>query len=339
MASLKQMGDWVTMQDVARLAGVSAMTVSRAFRSRENVSAETSARIEAAALKLGYVPNLAAGNLSSGRSRIIAVIIPTIRNSNFSKMLQGLGDCLSQHGLHLMLAIARTGAEELAAVKALLGRRPDGIVLTGTDRNRATARLLKEAGLSVVETWDIGSKFLDLGVGFNSYEAACEMTRLLIRKGRRRIGYADFGDDYNVKRFADRKAGVRDTLQAAGLPADLVVSAPEAAGVAGGRMALEELSAREPELDAILCATDIFAVGAIFECLRRGWNVPARLAVAGFGDYAIASEIPPGLTTVRTRAYEIGATAAKLLIERFNSDRRDRVTIDIGFDIVERGSV
>ena len=316
MASPKQIHDWVTMQDVARVAGVSAMTVSRAFRAPENVGAETRARIEGAALKLGYVPNLAAGNLSSGRSRIIAVVVPTIRNSNFSMMLQGLGDSLSSHGLHLMLAIARTGTDELAAVRALLGRRPDGIVLTGTDRDRATARLLKEARLSVVETWDVGGRFLDLGVGFNSYEAACEMTRLLIRKGRRRVGYADFGDDYNVKRFADRRAGVHDTLLEAGLPVDIVASAPEALGVAGGRLVLEQLSAREPKLDAILCVTDIFAVGAIFECLRRGWKVPARLAVAGFGDYAIASEIPPGLTTVRTHGYEIGATAGKLLIER-----------------------
>ncbi len=118
------------MKDVAKLADVSTMSVSRAFRNTSQVTAETRERIHAAATQLGYVPNLTAANLSSGRSRMIVAIVPSIRNSNFSTMLQGLGDGLAAADFHLMLAVAPTIQAELAAVRDLLGRRPDGIVLT-----------------------------------------------------------------------------------------------------------------------------------------------------------------------------------------------------------------
>ena len=315
------------------------MSVSRAFpQHRGQVTAET--REEGSTPRqpqLGYVPNLIAANLSSGRSRMIVAIVPSIRNSNFSTMLQGLGDGLAAADFHLMLAVAPTIHAELAAVRDLLGRRPDGIVLTGTRHHKQTVAMLRDARVATVETWDSGRPFLDLGVGFDAFAAASSMTQFLIGRGYKRIGYADF-DGPKEPRFAERLRGFNHAMKEAGLSAKNVFAAPEPSGFAGGRLALENLLTREPGLEALFCVTDVFAAGAMFECARRGWEVPGRFAVSGFGDYEIAREFPVGLTTIRTHGYDIGAAVARLLRDRLDGRLTGPASVDVGFELVVRGS-
>jgi LacI family gluconate utilization system Gnt-I transcriptional repressor len=328
---------WVTMADVARRAGVSLMTVSRVYRSPRGVSEEVRQRVAVAAEALGYVPNLIAGNLSSSRSRFIAAVVPSLANSNFATTVQGLSEGLRDRGYQLLLAECGYDPEEEARVVAsLLGRRPDGLVLTGVHHDPRTVAALRARALPVVETWEHAPQAVDMAVGFSNHEAGLALARHVVARGRRRIGYLDF-HVAGVRRFAQRLAGVRQALAEAGLP-EGPVAAPRAPGFAAGAEGLRMLLEQEPALDAVLCSTDVQAVGVLFACQTRGWAVPGRLAVAGFGDFEIAAQVPPGLTSLRTRGHAIGSAAAALLLARLEGGVAGPGYLDVGHELVVRGS-
>ncbi|CAN0422206.1 unnamed protein product, partial [Phaeothamnion confervicola] len=160
------------MEDVARLARVSMITVSRAINQPDKVAPKTRARIEAAIARLGYVPNLTAGSLASNRSRIIGAIVPTIDNSIFAETVRGLSEKLEAAGYQLLLGQTayRENAEE-SLVTAFLGRRVDGMVLTGVRHSAATVKRLRAAGVPIVETWDLTKRPIDMLAGFSNREA------------------------------------------------------------------------------------------------------------------------------------------------------------------------
>ncbi|MFC7399979.1 LacI family DNA-binding transcriptional regulator [Chelatococcus sp. GCM10030263] len=328
---------FIRMQDVAREAGVSLMTVSNAFQQPGKVRSDTREKVFAAAAKLGYVPNLIAGNLASGKSRVIAAIVPSLRNSNFARMIQGVDECLCARGYELVLAVGDTPDRELDATRTFVGRRADGIILTGTEHSPEMRDLLKAARVPTVETWNLDGPLIDMAVGFSNYDASREITEFMIARGRKVIGFV--GYESRDRRFLERQRAFQETMRGAGLRDDLVIFAPEALGFAGGRVAIEHLLDKEPAVEALICVTDIFAVGALFECMRRGWPVPERFAVAGFGDYEISSEVPPGLTTIRTHGYEIGRTAAEMLVEKAERGLAARPTENVGYQLIVRGSV
>jgi LacI family gluconate utilization system Gnt-I transcriptional repressor len=317
------------MSDVARAAGVSPMSVSNAFKRPGIVLPETRERILAAARRLGYVP-------ASGRSNTVAALVPSIRNSSFARTVQGLSDHLSEHGFQLLLAVADTPERELQAVEAVLGRRPDGIILTGNEHLPETVQLLRQSGVPTVETWILSEPILDMAAGFALDAAAEAVGQFLVSRGYRHIGFAGYAPA-SRSRFLERQQGFQKALRDAGLRDDLLFHAEEAEGFAGGRHAMAALRAREPRLDALFCVTDIFAVGALFECQRQGLAVPRDFAVAGYGDFEIAAEIVPGLTTVRTRGYEIGRAAADLILARAAGET-PAPRVDVGFELVVRGS-
>uniref|UniRef100_A0A9E7ZZF7 LacI family DNA-binding transcriptional regulator n=1 Tax=Bosea sp. NBC_00436 TaxID=2969620 RepID=A0A9E7ZZF7_9HYPH len=327
----------VRMSDVAQAAGVSPMTVSNSFKHPEKVVEETRRRVLDTAAKLGYVPNLVAGNLVSGRSKIVATITPSIQNSNFAGMIMGLENELEAHGYHLIVSVVEAAEREYDAVRALIGRRVDGIVLTGVDREDATRRLLEQSGVPTVETWNLSGPFVDMGVGFSTHDAACEATQIMIDSGLRNIGIAGYETAGN-RRFQERLCGFREAMTSAGLRDDLIATVPGWTGFAGGKIALERLLEREPHIEGVFCFSDVLGAGIIFECMRRGWPVPERLAVVGYGDYEIAAELPPGLTTVHTPGDKIGEVAAQLIMMRCNDSPIDKKIIDVGYSIVVRGS-
>jgi LacI family gluconate utilization system Gnt-I transcriptional repressor len=328
----------VTMSDVAKLAGVAPMTVSNCFRASSRVHPETLAKVTAAAKKLGYVRNLVAGGLASGRNQVIGVLVPSLQNSNFAQTLQGLEDRLHVLEYQLMLAVAATPEREQASVRTFIERRVDGIVLTGVEHDAATIDLLRSSGLAVVETWSLRGPFIDMGVGFSLYDAAREMAALMVQRGYRRIGFAGFNPPM-TDRFHERQRGFQDAMKAAGLRSDLLAYAEQSAGFAAGRITMDALLVQDPELDALFCATDILAAGAIFECARRRWPVPGRMGIAGYGNYEIASEMTPKLTTVSTPGYEMGVAAADMLVAKLSGDTpRERIR-DVGYALTLRDSL
>ncbi|MFH5925886.1 LacI family DNA-binding transcriptional regulator [Roseomonas xinghualingensis] len=335
----KRGSGWVRMADVARLAGVSMMTVSRTYQDAGRVSAETRRRIAEAAAKLGYVPNRAAAQLSSSRSRVVAATIPFLSEVQFGNTLEGLSAPLRQAGYQLLIAeCGPTPEEEERAVSTVLGYRPDALVVIGVDHGVASRTMISAAGIPVVETWDLDQSAMDMAAGFSNRVAACQMTEHLIALGRRRIGYVDFTGPA-THRFAERRHGFREAMQKAGLAADLILEPNEGGyGFARGRDAVRLLLARDPEMDALFCATDPYAVGAVLECQARGREVPGQIAIAGFGDFEIAAEIAPGITTIRIDPRGIGRAAAEMVLARIAGEADAGLERDLGFELVRRGS-
>jgi LacI family gluconate utilization system Gnt-I transcriptional repressor len=325
-------GGAVRMHDVARLAGVSPITVSRALNQPDKLSEATRRRVAEAIARVGYVPNLTAGSLASNRSRIIAAIVPTIANSIFADTVQGLSDGLARDGYQLLLG--QTGysdATEAALIRAFLGRRPDALVLTGIGRPPAARALLRNAGIPIVETWDLADDPIDLLVGFSNRAAGRAMAEYLTGRGYERIAFVGGGD----QRSLARRAGFEQAL--APLRA-VCVGLDGQASVPAGRAALHTVLAQAPDMRAIFFSTDVLAIGALLECRRLGWKVPERLAIAGLGDLPLAAEMIPALTTIEIRGYAIGARAAQMVLQRLSGAAVDPRIVDLGFRIIARDS-
>ena len=202
------------MQDVARLAGVSVITVSRVLREPGKVAESTRARVLAAIATTGYVPNLVAGSLKSRRSGIVAAVIPSVTHSIVAEVVRGMTEVLNAEGLHLLLADSGFSPdEEEALVAAFLARRPDAMYLTGTTHTPGTRRMLDAARIPVVETGNLSDAPIDMVVGYSNFEAARAMTRALIASGRRTIGYVGQRGREYIDRVRDRHEGHRAALR------------------------------------------------------------------------------------------------------------------------------
>lgn len=323
------------MEDVARAAGVSLVTVSRAINHPDKLSADTLAAVRAAIEQLGYVPNLMAGSLASNRSRIVAAIVPTIANLVFSETLEALARTLADGGYQLLLGQSgyRAG-DEMALVDAFLGRRVDGLVLTGSLQSPQLRARLKRAGLPVVQTWDLGGPVLDMQVGFSNAEAGGAAARHLIDRGYRQLAFIGAEEERSRQRLEGFRAAAAERGLAE-VPAELILP-PAQVDDAGPRFA--DLLARRPEVDAVFCNNDLLATGVLFECQRRGWAVPGRMAVMGFGDLPIARAAWPRLSTVQVRRARIGERAGQMLLTRLSGQAPEAAVVDIGFEVIARES-
>lgn len=329
----------VTVNDVARLAGVSAITVSRALNTPDQVSPATLEKVREAVRVTGYVPNLMAGGLRSSRSRMVAAVVPTLSGPVFLETIQSLTEALAARGYQLMLGQSGYGgSREDDLLDAIIGRRPDGIVLTGILHSTEGRKRLLASGIPVVETWDLTPTPIDMLVGFSHErlgEAVCEF---LHRRGRRRPVLV-FGNDERARR---RRIGFERAAQRLGLawadgavPAHLV-SAPTT--LASGRAGLAAMLQAHPTLDAVFCSSDLQALGVLTEARVRGLAVPGDLAVVGMGDLSFAADLDPALTTVRIDGTAIGRMAATFIVDRAEGREVSERIVDVGFTLIERGS-
>lgn len=304
------------MADVARLAGVSKMTVSRALKDGGVVSEETRARILAATEELGYVLDQSAGSLSSKRTGFVAAIVPSINNSNFSDTARGITDELEATGLQLLLGYTDYSAErEERLIESMLRRRPEGIILTGGSHTGRARKLLKAAGIPVIETWDIPADPIGQVVGFSNSDAMAMLVRALAEKGYTRFGYIG-GTTERDTRGNQRRAGFQQALRERGLPANRIISfGVPPISMEQGAQAMVGLLDRWPDTQIVVCVSDLSAFGALAECQRRGLEVPDRIAVAGFGNYEVAACCHPRMTTVDVDCYGIGRLAARRLCQ------------------------
>ncbi len=325
-----------TLSDVAKLAGVSAITVSRALKNPALVAPDTLARIHDAISRTGYVPNLIAGGLASNRSGLVAALVPTIAGSVFLDTVQALTDAFDEAGFQLMLGQSGySGIREDALINALVGRRPDGIVLTGILHSPEARRCLLASGIPVVETWDLTPTPIDMLVGFSHERVGMEVADFLYAKGYRRPAIVT-AEDY---RAGLRRSGFEHRMRSLGVKKmpTRVVQAPTT--LRHGREVFSDLLASGAPLDVVFCSSDVLAHGVITEAQARGLSVPNDVAVMGFGDLAFAAFTHPALTTVHIDGMAIGRQAARFIIDRIaGADIGERVR-DIGFSIVERDSV
>lgn len=325
----------ITKEDVARAAGVSHITVSRVINTPEKVAPATRARVESFISSMGYIPNLLAGGLASRRTHIVAAIVPTLSHSIFADTVRGLSEQLSQRGYQLLLGQTNYSEQaETGLVEAFIGRRVDGLVLTGVQHSARTLQRLQAAAIPVVETWDLCSAPIDMLAGFDNRAAGRAMGQYLYDKGYRRMAFVG-GDD---PRGMARLAGLRDALEGRGADAPVHVCMPMSSFLQAGRDAIGRLLALEPAIDAAFFSNDVMAAGAALECARRGVRVPERIALAGFANLEIAREVLPALTTVQISAHQIGLTAADMLLTRFDGGEVTQTVCDLGYSILERDS-
>jgi LacI family gluconate utilization system Gnt-I transcriptional repressor len=325
----------ITLNDVASLAGVSAITVSRALNTPQLVSAQTLRQVRDAVKRTGYVPNLLAGGLASNRSRLVAALVPAIAGSVFLDTIQALTDTLAQAGYQLMLGQSGySGAREDALIDTIVGRRPDGIVLTGIMHSPAGRRRLLAAGIPVVETWDLTPTPIDMLVGFSHEKVGRASADYLHARGCRHPAMVSADD----QRAGLRRAGFEQRMRELGVrnvPC-CVVRAPSTLG--NGRAGLIDLLARHAPTDAVFCSSDVLAHGVVTEAQAQGLVVPRDFAVMGFGDLGFAAHTYPALSTVHIDGAAIGEQAARFIIERAAGRESESPVRDIGFSIVERAS-
>lgn len=328
-----------TVHDVARLASVSAITVSRALNNPELLSDATLKRVRSAIARTGYVPNLLAGGLRSARSKLVAAVVPTVAGPVFLEAIQSLTDALDQKGYQLLLGQSGyRAAREDALIDAIVGRRPVGIVLTGMIHTAAGRKRLLGSGIPIVETWDLSSRPLDMAVGFNHDRIGEEVCSYLHKRGRKRPALVS-GDDERARR---RAAGFVRTAKRLGLARGdgevptAWTSAPTT--LALGRDGLSRILEQDPKADAVFCSSDLMALGALTEAHSRGIAVPRQLAIVGFGDLAFAAGVIPALSTVRVDGRRIGEIAASFIIDRAEGRDVGEPIVDVGFSIVQRAT-
>lgn len=324
-----------TLADVAREAGLSPMTVSRALNTPELVREKTVAKVKQAVEKTGYIPNALAGGLASKRSRLVAVVVPQINNSMFVDSIQALNDTLAQRGYHMLLCV--TGYDQQAEaeiVSTLLSRRPDGIVLTGIHHSSSLKKTILNTAIPVVEIWDLTPTPIDMLVGFSHEKVGAAIGEFLIKKSYKKPGLLWAGDT----RASQRKQGLIETLAKHQIVAPTEISVPLPASLSGGRNGLLKLL-EQGEHDVVICSSDTLAQGAIMEAENQGLNVPNDIAVIGFGDLDFAADNKPAITTVNVDRVAIGEQAACLLADAIeNQDSGVNPIIDIGFHLIERSS-
>jgi LacI family gluconate utilization system Gnt-I transcriptional repressor len=324
--------------DVAQAAGVSMMTVTRVLRERDKVAPKTRARVERVLRDTGYTPDLVARGLASKRSGLIGAVVPLLTNSLIAEIMQGLSDTLAADDLHLILgASGFSAAGEEALVRAFLSRRVDALYLTGVIHTRATARMLGQAGIPVVEGGNLTQRPIDMLVGYSNVDAGRAVTRYLLERGYAPVGYIGALPRDN-DRARDRRRGYELALRSARMKPDPDLCIETTLDIDAGACAMAALLARRPDVRAVFCSADAIAVGALFECQRRGLAIPKRIAIAGFDDMPIAGQVVPALTTLRVPRYEIGRRAGEMIRARLAREPIGESIVDCGFELVARSS-
>jgi LacI family gluconate utilization system Gnt-I transcriptional repressor len=314
----------VRVEDVARVAGVSPITVSRALSNPEKVKHETRERVRLAVEQTGYVVNTFASNLRSGRSSIVSVFVSNLQNAHIVQAMKGCTDALADSGFHTFIAQTdySTHAEEglLASVMPL---RPAAIVFTGLVQSERVREALTSFGAPVMEMWDYVEDPLDMLVGFSNSEGGHLMGEHFGQRGFKHIAYVGRVSD----RGAERLSGFKQGLAKYGVDVGLVLPLHGPPTIHDGRSALESVLDRFPQCDAIFFSSDILAIGALLHLARRSKRGRRNIAIAGYGDMTISAELPTPLTTVHLDAYAMGYKAGQMILMRLRGKALDEKLI------------
>ncbi|MBB3443566.1 LacI family DNA-binding transcriptional regulator [Rhizobium sp. BK379] len=328
----------VTLDDVATLAGVSPITVSRVLRKPDAVSEALRQRVTAAVQELGYVPNIAASRLASSRTHAIGVIVPTLYNVIFAEYLFALHDVLVAAGFQVIVVNSRySEQEEENAIKVLLGQRVEAIIIAGTHHTPLARQLLTRAHLPVVETFELSPDPIDLNIGMLQDRAGQAATQHLIDQGFDRVAFLAGNLDHRAQSRFD---GYRLAMQEAGLQKlEIITQWQRHSSVALGSDLLALMHERGDRPEAIFCIDDNLALGAMQECRKRGIRVPDDIAIIGFHDLEFSACASPSLSSIMTRRFETGKLAAEKVLSALNStSRQPPYQIDLGFEVIARES-
>ncbi len=327
----------VTLAEVARVAQVSPITVSRALRGERAVGAELVARVQAAAEALGYVPDPAARALASRTSSNVAVLIPSLSNTVFVDLLEAVHATLFPVGYMTLIGVTHyQPKEEEQLLQSYLAYRPAGLLVTGFDRTDTAHKLISASGIPCVYLMETTRAKGVHCVGFSQVDAGHDITAHLLARGRRKIAFVAAQLDPRVMQRAD---GYRRCLRAAGLYDEtLELLNPERSSIAMGAQLFERLMATRPDVDAIFFCNDDLAQGGLLAALRTGIKVPKQVSMVGFNDLNGSDQLIPPLTTVRTPRRDIGEQAAQMLLKLMRGESLEASSVDVGYELVLRES-
>ncbi len=325
----------ITLRDVAMLAGVAPITASRAINTPNQVSPDVLRKVQEAVQRTGYVPNRMAGGLASSRSRLIAAVVPSTVVSVFMETIESLNGTLFDAGYQLMLGQSGYSAErEELLLEAIIGRRPDGIFITGIlPPGKARTRLMA-SGIPVVETWDLTPTPIDMLIGFSHSDIGREVAQFLMHKGYKKFAIVSADDERALR----RTQAFQETVKQQGYATVFVANVGASRSLKSGREAMARILVEASETKAIFCSSDLLALGVMTEARARGLSVPDDIAVMGFGDVPFVADMVPALTTVRINGGQIGTLAARFLMDRAEGRAVETGIVDVGFSIIARDS-
>ncbi|MGP9665936.1 gluconate operon transcriptional repressor GntR [Halomonas sp. AOP22-C1-8] len=319
-----------TLQTIADQVGATKMTVSRCLRDPETVSEGLRERILSVAEQVGYIPNRAPDLLSRATSHSIGVLVPSLTNQVFADVIVGIEKRTEPAGYHLMLShYGYSPAVEERSLASVLSYNVDGVILSDHHHTPRTLRMLETAGIPVVEIMDTHHKPLQQAVGYDNVAAAFDMVSEMIRYGRQQIIYLAVRLD---ERTLQREQGYRQAMEQHGLT-PVTLHSSQRSSYSVGAALLEQILNDYPHTDGVFCTNDDVAVGAYFECQRRGINVPEQMAIAGFHGHDVGQAMTPKLASVITPRQAIGEAAAQALLARIQGEAVADHTVDLGYRI------
>ena len=311
----------VSIKDIAKAAGVSHSTVSRALSDSPLIKAETKARIQQLAQEMGYSPDAIARSLVTQRTHTVGVVVTTITDPFVAEVVQGIEDTAQQNDYSVILASSASKPErELAAVEMLRAKRVDSLIVTSSRVGALYLEHLERFGVPVVlvNNHNRQSGRYTFSVSVDNQHGGHLATAHLIQRGHRHIGYvsgpADHSDD------AERLAGYRQALDESGITFDPALVVHGNGRLDGGEQALRTLAGLAELPTAVFCYNDMTAIGLISAARQAGLSVPDDLAVVGFDDIPLAAHIYPSLTTVAQPQRDMGRKAMNMALALMTAD-------------------
>ncbi|MCO5732287.1 LacI family DNA-binding transcriptional regulator [Rhizobium sp. SSA_523] len=310
-----------TLEQVAAAAGVSKMTASRALRGAPDVSPESLRKVREAAERIGYVGNQLALSLSSRRTNLIGVVVPTMANVVFPEVLAGISTALEGSGMQAVFGLSEYDVEkEHDVIRAMLSWRPAAMIVTGLDQPERTTRLLRQAETPIVQIMDLDGEPIEFGVGLSHTAAGRDIAQALLAAGRRRFGYIGCGTGRDL-RAGKRRQGFEESLAAAGLHWLAEETDPDLSSISLGKTLTRRLLERQKDLDCLYYSNDDMAAGGAFACMELGMAVPEKILIAGFNGLEIAQSLPVRIATSQSPRRQIGETAARLALKALTPER------------------
>jgi DNA-binding LacI/PurR family transcriptional regulator len=334
-------GRGVTLEEVARVAGVSRATVSRVVNGNPRVAPDVRRNVERAVDRLGYIPNPAARSLVTRKSQSIGLVIAEpagrlFEDPFFPRLLRGIGAALSSRELQLVLLMPQSSLEESRAERYLTAGHVDGALLVSLHGNDPLPGAVARRGIPVVVGGRPPRGASVSYVDVDNVQGGRSAVEHLVESGRSAIATI-FGPSDMSPGF-DRLAGYRQALDAAGLERDPGLEAGGDFTQAGGAEAMRQILAARPDVDAVFAASDLMAAGAVQVLRAAGRRIPDDVAIVGYDDSPIAEAADPPLTSVRQPIEEMGAEMVRLLLEHAAHPGAVPRTVILATQLVRRRS-
>lgn len=309
-----------TINDVAELAGTSVSTVSRYFNTPEVVGKRIASRIEEAATTLNYIRNRSAAATRGHRSGTIGMVVPTLENSIFAELIEGLIAQLRQSKQTVLISSnLNDSGNEKDAVRAFVEQGVDGIILVGTEHDSAVLNLLKSRQLPVLCVWNHSDDYHIDTVGIDNHQIGYRAAGHLLELGHQNIGCI-FGLSGANDRAALRKQGILDCLSDAGIMPPRTWQSESTYDLRAAKTIAHNILNQPDRPSALICGNDIIAFAAIWAAQSLGLSVPQDISVMGIGDFQGAAEMTPPLSTIRIPAHTVGRLSANRILELVDSE-------------------